>query len=507
MNKIAPTSTYLSLLTILLGILGLSGWLWDLPVLYSFLSNGASMKFNTALAILLLGVSSFCFHQGYKSVSLIIYLAIFLFSLTILLEYIFSVDLKVDQLGILDNITDAVQAPVGRMSAFTATCFLLVCTGMQLFTLGKANVAQIILVFCFLLLYSALVGLLLNITGLFQFGRYSGIALPTTLGLSSTTIGLLYASRSQRWLSEAFSKHSASVYVRYAILYFLLLLPIFVSGFIWILKHTGVQPEYAIVVLMLGTAALTFPWAFLVLKKLNRSDARVHNLNQELVFVNKELDSLLHIVSHDLRTPIMSLEGSLELLHRRLETKIEEQDRKLFAIPQKSIKRLRSTIEHLGEIIKAQKLTGQDAEEIDLCALLDDIRVEISETLENTGGQIITEAVNCTIYYKRVHLKSILHNLITNALMFRHPHRSPVIHIQASMVDEGVQLVIADNGLGIPEKNLPGLFLKYRRFHEHVDGTGVGLYLVQQLIGIKGGTIEVQSQEGQGTTFTLFLPA
>ncbi|QJD96679.1 hypothetical protein HH214_12730 [Mucilaginibacter robiniae] len=520
MKELKPAGTYLSVLTILLGVCGLAGWLLDLPVLYGFLSKSASMKFNTALVTLLLGVATLCYQLGYKQSSRILGSIVLLFSLSILSGYVFSIDLNIDQWVVGDQFTNTQQAPPGRMSAFTATCFLLVSFGMELFASKKPSAAQSILTLCFLLVYSASIGLLLNISGLFQFGQYSAIAFPTTLGLLSATLGLLYTSKYQGWLSEAFSRHSASVPVRFAVLYFLILLPIIIAGFIWILKHTTVTPEYAMVVLMLGAAVLTLPWAFLILRKLNRSDDRLHSLieelqksrkklnekNQELTFVNQELDSLLHIVSHDLRTPLMSLEGSLELLHRRLENKVEDKDRQLFTIPGKSIKRLRNTIEHLGQIIKSQKLNAEGAEEVDLCALVDDIRAELSETLQSTGGRITTQVDDCQIFYKRVHLRSILQNLITNAIKFRHPDRAPIVHIQASPTKDGVQIAITDNGLGIPQKDLPDLFHKYRRFHQHVEGTGVGLYLVQQLIGIKGGTIEVKSQEGAGTTFTLFLP-
>ncbi|WP_261381082.1 sensor histidine kinase [Mucilaginibacter pallidiroseus] len=105
-----------------------------------------------------------------------------------------------------------------------------------------------------------------------------------------------------------------------------------------------------------------------------------------------------------------------------------------------------------------------------------------------------------------MHLHSILQNLITNAIKYRHPNRLPIISIDAEQTHNEIKISVADNGLGIPKGKQKGLFSKYMRFHEHVEGTGVGLYLVQQLLGSHGGFITVESEEGEGATFTVFLP-
>jgi signal transduction histidine kinase len=100
-----------------------------------------------------------------------------------------------------------------------------------------------------------------------------------------------------------------------------------------------------------------------------------------------------------------------------------------------------------------------------------------------------------------------IQNLITNAVKFRHPDRLPVIHISALTLNDGVKVIVSDNGLGIPKKKQQTLFSKYARFHQHIEGTGVGLYLIKQLLESHGGSIDAISEEGRGTTFTVYISA
>jgi signal transduction histidine kinase len=67
-------------------------------------------------------------------------------------------------------------------------------------------------------------------------------------------------------------------------------------------------------------------------------------------------------------------------------------------------------------------------------------------------------------------------------------------------------LEVHDNGLGISAEHLPRLFTMFQRFHDHVEGTGIGLYMVKRMVENAGGRIEVHSQLGAGTTFLVFLP-
>jgi signal transduction histidine kinase len=109
--------------------------------------------------------------------------------------------------------------------------------------------------------------------------------------------------------------------------------------------------------------------------------------------------------------------------------------------------------------------------------------------------------------FSKKNFRSVLFNLISNALKFKSPDQDSVINIQTNLEGPYILLSVKDNGLGIPERQHPQLFSMFKRFHDHVEGTGVGLYMVKRIVENAGGKIEVESKEGAGTEFKLFLKA
>ncbi|QXV64027.1 hypothetical protein INP83_13075 [Mucilaginibacter sp. 21P] len=519
MNTTLKTSYNLSLLSILIGLSAIIGWYFHLSTLYTFLSHGASMKFNTAFTILLLGVSIALGVRNKPAIAGIIGTFIIVFCLMTLAEYLYETDLHIDQLLVIDDLTDSQNEPPGRMSLFTTISIFVITLGMGLTQLKKYFIAQIVTAIGLLVTYISFVGVLFNISGLFSFGPYSAIALPTALSLISASAAVLLSSADKGWLSEMATKHSAAITTRYSLLYFFLSLPIFIGLFLLMLTKAQLPAELAIVVLIVGFATLTLPFAFILLRKLNRSDEKslglteelkirsqqLYDNNEELSRKNRELDSLIHIISHDLKTPIAALKGSLSILERKLAGQLQEKDLQLLAIPQRSVKRLNETIVHLNELIKNQEVESGNFEDVDLCLLVNEVILELHNFIQETGAAINIDIVDCEVSFDRIHLHSIMQNLITNALKFRHPLRPPVIEVSAKKIKGGIEIKVADNGLGIPEQQKEHLFSKYMRFHEQIEGTGVGLHLIKQIIEDHGGSIDAVSEEGQGTIFTVTL--
>jgi signal transduction histidine kinase len=139
--------------------------------------------------------------------------------------------------------------------------------------------------------------------------------------------------------------------------------------------------------------------------------------------------------------------------------------------------------------------------------LLDKIRVTLAEDIQLTKANILADFSKA----ERVttipsYMESILYNLISNAIKYRHPGRRPTISIQSQDRGEFVQIDISDNGLGIDvETNKENLFSLYKRFHFHVEGRGLGLYLVKSQLAAMGGKIELRSKEGEGTAFSIWI--
>jgi signal transduction histidine kinase len=144
---------------------------------------------------------------------------------------------------------------------------------------------------------------------------------------------------------------------------------------------------------------------------------------------------------------------------------------------------------------------------VDLEEAVDQIRSNLHREIQETGTHIITDFSNVrTLNSIRPYIHSILINLISNSIKYRYPGRPPVILIQSFLQAEYVHIVFRDNGLGIDLSiSKDKLFSLYHRFHTHVEGKGMGLYLVKTQVMTMGGKIEVTSEVNQGTTFHVYL--
>ncbi len=112
-----------------------------------------------------------------------------------------------------------------------------------------------------------------------------------------------------------------------------------------------------------------------------------------------------------------------------------------------------------------------------------------------------------SVIFSNAYMESVFLNLITNSLRYAHPQRYPLITIKTTNEDNGTtKLVYSDNGIGMNmERVKHKIFGLYQRFHNNAEGKGMGLYLIHSQITTLGGTIEVESEEGVGTTFTIIF--
>jgi PAS domain S-box-containing protein len=227
----------------------------------------------------------------------------------------------------------------------------------------------------------------------------------------------------------------------------------------------------------------------------------------ELTRLNVDLDNFVYTASHDLRAPIANLEGLLLVLKKRLEHKLEASEGEMMALMEQSVGRLKKAIRELSEIAKIQKESQQPCEKLSIRQVLREVSQDIAALISESSAQVVLDMHVETIHYPAKHLRSILYNLLSNALKYRCPSRKPIITITTRSQDEGVHLTVSDNGLGLSENQVGKLFFMFKRLHTHVEGTGVGLYMVKRIVENYGGRIWVESKPGVGTTFHLYFTA
>ncbi|HTF81025.1 MAG TPA: ATP-binding protein [Cytophagales bacterium] len=240
-----------------------------------------------------------------------------------------------------------------------------------------------------------------------------------------------------------------------------------------------------------------------------QAEETLKSRNEQLQRINNDLDNFIYTASHDLKAPVSNIEGLLHALRDILDSShidIRKDTEMLLDMIDKSINRFKGTILDLTEITKVQKEEKMDIKEIDIAQAIDDVILTIGDMVNTSKAHITVNLGGVQkLSFSKKNFKSILYNLLGNAIKYRSPHRIPQIKISAHQTDRYVVLSVADNGLGISPENLSKMFYMFKRFHDHVEGTGIGLYIVKRILENAGCKIEVESEEGVGTTFKVYF--
>ena len=246
-------------------------------------------------------------------------------------------------------------------------------------------------------------------------------------------------------------------------------------------------------------------------EELGQTNGQLSLTNDRLTRTNVDLDNFIYTASHDLKAPITNVEGLLLALREHLapaDGPPDELMHQLLDLMQDSVARFQATIAQLTDIARLQQADDQPVEEVALAAVVEAVRLDLTPQLGQTGGHLtIAVAPDLWLSWAPKNLRSIIYNLLSNALKYCHPDRVPDVQLRAARRDDHVILEVQDNGLGLTPPQQEKLFGIFRRFHTHVEGTGVGLYMVKRIVENGGGTITVQSQTDVGTTFRVTFPA
>jgi PAS domain S-box-containing protein len=222
-------------------------------------------------------------------------------------------------------------------------------------------------------------------------------------------------------------------------------------------------------------------------------------------------DAFLSIAAHELKTPLTALLGYADMLRRRIEHNHgwQERDQRAVRTLWEQSHRLNKMIASLLDLSRIQ--TGQlsiEHNQVDLCALVRRLVDEAQPMLDQHTIQLQCLAPSILIEGDELRLEQVLQNLLGNAI--KYSPNGGTITVQLNQHNGHVAISISDQGLGIPADALPRLFSRFYRATnvdaQRISGMGVGLYVVKEIITLHGGKVEVTSQEGYGSTFTIHLP-
>ncbi len=251
--------------------------------------------------------------------------------------------------------------------------------------------------------------------------------------------------------------------------------------------------------------------SFIDLSDLKATQQKLESTNEHLLRVIEDLDTFVYTASHDLKAPIANIEGLVLLLEEQIESAGPlpgEPTKPVFDMVKGSIQRFKNVIKELTDIAKVQRDVDGEAELVDLEDVFYTVQDNMQDLIHSNEATIHADfSAAPSIYFSSKNVYSILYNLISNAVKYKKPDVKPEITIKSEKIDGYVKLTVKDNGLGMSKDNLSKIFTLFKRFHSHVDGTGMGLYIVKRMINNAKGKIKVESTEGEGTTFKLYFKA
>ncbi len=239
-------------------------------------------------------------------------------------------------------------------------------------------------------------------------------------------------------------------------------------------------------------------------------DTRTHELQMAMDNVleqNQDLEQFSYIVSHNMRAPVASILGLISILDK---SKIQDQEIiRIIDYLNISSQELDTVFKDMDKILTIRNRLDKTRENLDLQAVTNQVIESLSQEIKRTQAIITTDFSQLTtLPLVRVYLQNILMNLLSNAIKFQAPNRSPKISIKSFQDHKFQGFMVKDNGLGIDLQRVEPykIFGLYQRMHTHVEGKGLGLYLVKTQVETLKGKIDVESELGKGATFKVYFP-
>ncbi|HCC53767.1 MAG TPA: hypothetical protein DEQ20_02415 [Desulfobulbaceae bacterium] len=227
----------------------------------------------------------------------------------------------------------------------------------------------------------------------------------------------------------------------------------------------------------------------------------------ELERSNRELQDFAYIASHDLQEPLRKVVAFSDRLLAGYAAVLDDRGRDYMERMQRAALRMQRLIE---ELLNYSRVTSKALPflPVNLDELMAEVHEDLERRIHETGGEVVWEGLP-VIEADRLQMKSLLQNLVANALKFHRPDEPPRVLVSGNIcADDQVEIRVTDNGIGFDEKYSNRIFRPFQRLHgrEEYEGTGMGLAICRKIVDRHRGRITVTSTSGQGTTFTVVLP-
>jgi PAS domain S-box-containing protein len=228
---------------------------------------------------------------------------------------------------------------------------------------------------------------------------------------------------------------------------------------------------------------------------------------EDLRKINEELNNFVDVVSHDLKNPIMSIQGFCFLLMEKFQDQLGEKGRRYVEQVQSSAEQMQALVSDLLELSRVGRVVST-FRKVSTADIVRGVVQGLQERLTAKGIELVLAGNFPTVNCDADRLRQVLENLLINAIKFTGNAQNPTIEIGCVDKEDAHQFYVRDNGIGIDPQNHRKIFEMFSRLNEtgDRDGTGLGLAIAERIVKSHGGKIWVDSEKGQGATFYFTLP-
>jgi signal transduction histidine kinase len=219
-----------------------------------------------------------------------------------------------------------------------------------------------------------------------------------------------------------------------------------------------------------------------------------------------ELDRFVYSISHDLKAPLISIEGLAQIIVADYGARLDDEGRDLLERVQVNVTRMERLIRDLLELSRVGR-EAHASEAVDLAEMVDEFVAETGAALRARAIQVACRETG-SLWGARTHVKQVLWHLLRNAVAYMGDQPAPAIEVGARPSGALVECYVRDNGIGIDPRSHDKIFEVFHRLHEvEAEGNGIGLTIARKVVERVGGHLRVESAKGAGTTFRFTWPA
>jgi signal transduction histidine kinase len=228
---------------------------------------------------------------------------------------------------------------------------------------------------------------------------------------------------------------------------------------------------------------------------------------EQLQKTNEELQDFVHVVSHDLKTPVISIYGFSDRLLRNYADTLGEKGKKYLEHIMSSATRMEALVTDLLTFSRIGRVVPKIESDSSL-DIVENVISDLRPKVEKNRVELVVAEGLPRVPCDRERLHQVFQNLIGNAIKFTQTTEAPRIEIGYEDMEKFHQFYVRDNGVGIDPDDQKRIFEKFERLGEVEDeeGTGLGLAIVERIITSHGGDVWVESERGRGATFYFTLP-